>query len=159
MEVKLTAKINAQDIYDYMMYHQYTSPAGVIGSGVGALLIVAFFLDHQWIFLIAGAIILLYLPWTLFLKSRQQALTNPVFKQELQYVLNEDGLTISQGEESQTQKWEDMYKAVSTGRSIIVYTSPINATILPKRCMGDLRSGVIQIISTYMPAKKVKIRQ
>ena len=158
MEVQLDVKINAGDIYDYMLYHQYTSPAGLIGSGVGALLIVAFFMNSQWIFLIAGLIIFLYLPWTLFLKSRQQALTNPTFKKELHYMLNEEGLTVSQGEEKQMQEWSDMHKVVSTGRSIIVYTSPVNATIIPKRCMMDSKMNVIQVISTHMPPKKVKIR-
>lgn len=159
MEVKLNVKINAGDIYDYMLFHQYTSAPGLIGSSVGALLVVAFFMNRQWIFLIAGVIILLYLPWTLFIKSRQQALLNPAFKQELQYILNDEGLSVSQGEEMQTQKWEDMHKAVSTGRSIIIYTSPINATIIPRRCMTDCRTDVIHVISTHMPPKKVKIRQ
>lgn len=159
MEVQLNVKINAGDIYDYMLYHQYTGAAGLIGSSVGALLVVAFFMNRQWIFLIMGVIILCYLPWTLFIKSRQQALMNPAFKQELQYTLNDDGLSISLGEETQTQKWEDMHKAVSTGRSIIVYTSPINATIIPKRCMVDSKMNVIEVISTHMPPKKVKIRE
>lgn len=159
MEVQLDVKINAGDIYDYMLYHQYTGAAGLIGSSVGALLVVAFFMNKQWIFLIMGVIILLYLPWTLFLKSRQQALMNPAFKQELHYTLDEEGLTIRLGEETQTQKWTQMHKAVSTGRSIIVYTSPINATIIPKRCMVDSKMDVIRIISTHMEPKKVKIRE
>ena len=159
MEVRLNVKIQAGDIYDYMLYHQYMSPAGLIGSGVGALLVVAFFMNKQFIFLLAGIIILLYLPWTLFLKSRQQALTNPAFQQEMEYILNETGLTIRQGEAEETQSWENMHKAVSTGRSIIVYTSPINATIIPKRCMVDSKMDVIRVISTHMPHKKVKIRE
>lgn len=159
MEVELDVKINSGDIYDYMLYHQYTGAAGLIGSGVGALLIVTFFMNMQPIFLIIGAVILLYLPWTLFLKSKQQMLNNPIFKNELHYTLNEQGLTVSQGEESQTQSWENMHKAVSTGRSIIIYTSPINATIIPKRFMGDSKMNVIKVISAYMPPKKVKIKE
>lgn len=159
MEIKLTVKISAGDIYDYMLYHQYTSAAGLIGSCVGALLIIAFFMDRQWMFLIAGVVILGYLPWTLFIQSRRQALTNPAFKQELAYTLNEEGLSVSQGEETQSQKWKDMHKAVSTGRSIIIYTSRMNATIIPKRCMPDSKADVIRMISTHMPPGKVKIRQ
>ena len=112
----------------------------------------------QWIFLIGGIALLLYLPWILLIKSRQQALSNPVFQQPLHYVLDEQGITISQGETSTCQAWEDMVKAVSTGRSIIVYTSRVNATIFPKNQMGDKRAAVIEMISTHMPPKKVKIR-
>lgn len=159
MEVQLDVKIQAGDIYDYMLYHQYTSAAGLIGSGVGALMVVAYFMNRQIIFLVAGIIILCYLPWTLFLKSRQQALMNPVFKETLHYTIDEEGISVSQGEEKQQQAWKDMYKAVSTARSIIVYTSKINATIIPKRYLNDCKTQVIQLISTNMSPGKVKIRQ
>ena len=65
---------------------------------------------------------------------------------------------MSQNGETQHQDWENMVKAVSTSRSIIVYTSKVNATILPKRVMGDKKTDVIEIISTHMPPKKVRIR-
>ena len=54
--------------------------------------------------------------------------------------------------------WGDMYKAVSTGRSIILYTSRVNATIFPKRQLGDSKASVIEMISTHMPPARVKIR-
>lgn len=49
-------------------------------------------------------------------------------------------------------------KAVSTGRSIIVYTAKNNATIFPKSQMQDKTTDVIEMISTHMPPTKVKIR-
>ena len=50
-------------------------------------------------------------------------------------------------------------KAVSTSKSIIVYTSAINATIFPKRELGDQKAALIQIISTHMPPSKVRIKE
>lgn len=111
-----------------------------------------------WIFIIGGILLLVYLPWTLFIKSKQQALSNPAFKEPLHYVLDDNGITISQGEVSTTQNWDDMVKAVSTSRSIIVYTSRVNATIFPKSQLGDRKAAVIEVISTHMPPDKVKIR-
>ena len=73
-------------------------------------------------------------------------------------VLTEEGVEVSQGEEVQSQKWEDMYKAVSTKNSIIIYHSKINAWIFPRKDMGALAPRVIEMISTHMPAGKVKIR-
>ena len=105
-----------------------------------------------------GLVMLLYLPWTLFIKSRSQILSNPSFQEPLTYILDEEGLTVSQGEAQEKMAWGDMHKAVSTGRSIIVYTSRVNATIFPKRQMGDQRNAVIEMISTHMPPARVKIR-
>jgi hypothetical protein len=157
--VELDIKIEAGDLYDYTLRHAYNSPSGLMGSILGAVMIIVGVMQQAWIFVIGGAVLLLYLPWTLFIKSRQQAMSNPVFKEPLHYVLDENGITISQGEVSTTQSWADMVKAVSTSRSIIVYTSKVNATIFPKSQLGDMKDAVIEIISTHMPPNKVKIRQ
>ena len=156
--INLTVKIEAGDLYDYMLMHSYNSPAGLLGSTFGAVLIIFAFATTQWIFAVLGVVMLLYLPWTLFVKSRRQILTNPSFQAPLQYTLDEEGLTVSQGEAQERMDWENMHKAVSTGRSIILYTSPVNATIFPKRQLGEERTAVVEMISTHMPPKKVKIR-
>ena len=141
-----------------MLMHSYNSPAGLLGSTFGAVLIIFAFATTQWIFAVLGVVMLLYLPWTLFVKSRRQILTNPSFQEPLRYTLDEEGLTVSQGEAQERMDWENMHKAVSTGRSIILYTSPVNATIFPKRQLGEERTAVVEMISTHMPPKKVKIR-
>ena len=156
--IKLTVKIEAGDLYDYMLRHSYNSPAGILGSAFGAVLIIFALASQHWVVLVLGALMLLYLPWTLFIRSRKQILSNPSFQEPLQYVLDQTGLTISQGEEEAGMAWEDMYKAVSTSRSIILYTSRVNATIFPKRDLGDQKAAVIEMISTHMPPGKVKIR-
>lgn len=156
--VELDVKIEAGDLYDYMLMHTYSSASGVLGSTVGALLILLALGTQRWAFIVLGIILLLYLPWTLFIKSRRQVLTNPSFQKPLHYVLDDTGITISQEEDSVQYPWEELYKAVSTGRSIIVYTSRVNATIFPKKQMEDKRAGVIEMISTHMPPNKVKIR-
>lgn len=156
--VELDIKIGAGDLYDYMLMHHFSSASGVMGSTLGALMVIVALSTKQWLFLIGGIVLLLYLPWTLFIKSRQQALNNPVFKHPMHYVLDEKGITISQGETSTSQPWGEMVKAVSTSKSIIVYTSRVNATIFPKSQMGDKTASVIEVISKNMPTKKVRIR-
>lgn len=156
--VEMDIKIESGDLYDYNLRHAYNSAAGIMGSVLGALMILVGLGRSVWIFVIGGVALLIYLPWTLFIRSKRQVLNNPVFKEPLHYVLDEQGITISQGEMSTTQSWDDMVKAVSTARSIIVYTSRVNATIFPKKQMGDKTAGVIECISTHMPPAKVKIR-
>lgn len=156
--VELDVKIGTKDLYDYMLRHSYNSPAGLIGSCAGALFIVLAVMSQRWAFIVFGIILLLYLPFTLFAKSNQQVLLNPSFQNPLHYLLDDEGITISQGEDKVQYLWADCPKAVSTGRSIIVYTSPINATIFPRAQMGDKSASVIEMICTHMPPKKVRIR-
>ena len=104
MEVEFDVKITPGVLYDYMLYHTYTSASGLIGAVTGALLVVAFFMGSGVLCLIAGIVILAYLPWTLFVKSRQQYLANSAFKESLHYRLMEEGMEVSQKGEAQSQK-------------------------------------------------------
>ena len=156
--VETDVKISAADLYDYVLMHTYSGASGIIGSTAGALFVVAGFMTQKWLLVIAGIIILLYLPVTLWTKSKLQWSANEAFQKPLHYVLDDNGITVSQGEVSESQSWEDMVKAVSTTRSIILYTSGRNASIFPKAQLGDQKDALIEMISTHMPPKKVKIR-
>lgn len=158
MELEFDVKITSGALYDYMLYHTYTSLSGIMGTMVGAFILIAFFNTGYTLYLIAGVVLLLHLPCSLYLKAKAQALNTPAFKNPLHYRLTEEGIEVSQGEEAQMQVWEDLYKAVSTRSSIIVYTSKVSASIFPRKDLKELTPAVIEKISTHMPPDKVKIR-
>ena len=158
MEIEFDVKISSNVLYDYMLRHTYSSLSGIIGSVVGVLILILFASNRQPICLIIGVVILLYLPWTLFIKSRQQALSTPAFKKPLHYRLTDEGIEVSQDDTTEQMGWDGMVKAGSTMNSVIVYTTKTNACIFPKKDLGDKKYKVIEIISTHMPPGKVKIR-
>lgn len=158
MELEFDVKVNSKVLYDYMLHHTYGSFQGVIGTLVGALMLVGFAVTGYVIWLIAGIVLLAYVPWSLFLKSRQQMLNTPAFKNPLHYRMTEEGVEISQGEVKEFQKWDNMFKATSTGKSIILYTSRFNASIFPRADLKEKEVAVIEMISKCMPPSKVKIK-
>ncbi len=158
MEIEFNVKITPNILYDYLLHHTYGKLQGLLGALVGVLMLLLFASNRQIICLIVGVVILLYLPWTLFIKSRQQILRTPAFKKPLHYRLTDEGIEVSQDDTTERMNWEDMVKAVSTMNSIVVYTTPVNACIFPKKDLGDRKYKVIEMISTHMPPKKVKIR-
>ena len=109
------------------------------------------------IYVIFCAVVLLYQPVSLWLRAQKQALL-PVFKEPLHYKMTEEGVEVSQKETQQFQKWEDMYRAVSTGKSLILYTDKIHASIFPRKDLGEKQSAVIAMISSHMEPGKVQIR-
>ena len=121
-ELEFDIQIKSGDLYDYMLHHAYHGVQGLLGACIGALAVLVFLGNRQFIYLIAGIVILGYLPWSLFLKSKRQALNNAAFQKPLHYMMNEEGITVSQEGNTEFQKWEDMCRAIATGRSIIVYT-------------------------------------
>lgn len=158
MEMEFDVKVTAGVLYDYLLYHTYTSLSGMLGTLVGVFLIMAFVSTKYVIYLIAGVVLIAYLPGALFLRAMQQVQNTPAFKKPLHYKMTDEGISVSQGENEENQSWDSCVKAVSTGRSIILYTSRTAASIFPKRDLGDKREALIQMISTHMPPKKVKIR-
>ena len=141
-----------------MLMHTMKSFSGILGEVVGILLVACFFATYKWLYLVAGIIVIFYLPVAIYLNAKKQVMLNPVFKKILKYTLDEEGMTITVDEESDSQKWSDMHKAVSTFKSIVIYTNKINACIFPKEDLGDKLPDVIRMISTHMDPKKVNIR-
>lgn len=158
MKIEFDVNMTVGKMYDYMLRHVMTSFQGILGEAVGILLMVGFFLTYKWVYLVAGIVIVLYLPVTLYLKSRHQVMNNEVFKQPLHYVMDDEGITVSVDGNSDSQKWKDMYRAVSTTRSVILYTNHVNACIFPKDDLGSKKDDVIEMISTHMEPKRVNIR-
>ena len=159
MKVEFDVKITAADLYDYMLSHTYSGFSGLFGSIVGALFIVMYFSVGYFLYLLAGVVILLYVPCSLFLRAHKQVALNEAFKKPLHYVLTDEGVTVSQGENEIFQEWDVVYKAKSTNRSLLIYTSKVNAWIFPKRDLGKDKDAVIQLISLHVAPDKVKIKQ
>lgn len=157
MEMEFDVKITKKDLYDYQLHHAYTSPSGLFGTIVGCLFIVGFFNTGAPLYLIIGAFVILYFPWMLHIRAASQA-SSPVFKEPLHYRLSEEGLEVSSGEEKQLVPWESISKASATGRTILLYTSKVNAFLFPKRVLGDRSGELVQVISRYVAPEKVKIR-
>ena len=159
MKLEFDIRMKAGDLYDFMLYHTYTGFSGILGTVAGVLLIVYFSMTLQWIYLFAGLLIVLYLPCSLYLRSKRQVLTNEFFREEIHYVFTEEGITVSQGEQSDTLPWDQVVKAVASPHSIFLYTSRVNAWIFPKKILGEQRVDLIQMISEHVAPAKVKIKQ
>ncbi len=158
MKIEFDVHMTVSAMYDYMLYHTMHSFTGILGEFIGIFLIAGFIFSKQPIYLIAGIVVVFYLPVSLYINAKRQVMLNPVFKNPIHFTLDEEGITVSVLEQSESQKWEDMRKAVSTGRSIIIYTNKINASIFPKVDLAEKLPDVIKMISTHMDAKKVFIR-
>ncbi len=156
--VEFDVRMTPSDLYDFNLHHAFTGASGILAEAIGAVGLILGLATKNIPMVIIGAILLVYLPITLYLKVRQTFLISPVFKEPLHYVLDEEGLTVTQGEVTNTAKWEDVARVESTGRSIFVYTSRVNASILPREQMGDKMIPAIQCISTHVEPKKVKIK-
>lgn len=158
MELEFDVKMTPFVLYDYLLRHTYSTFSGMLGTIVGVIFLAVFLNTKYVIYLIAAIVLILYIPVTLFLRANQQVQNTPAFKKPLHYSFNDEGVSVSQDGTVETLAWDACVKAVSTGRSIILYTSKTTASIFPKQDLGEKKTALVAMISTHMEPKKVKIR-
>lgn len=158
MNCEFDVNMKTSVLYDYSMYHTYRGLSGILGTIVGILLIVNYLQGHSLLYLIFGIIVVFYLPVGLFFNAKKQMAMVENYKSALHYKLSAEGIEVSQGEVVQVMPWDGVIKAVSTQKSIILYTGRNIAIIFPREDLGEQLQEVLKIISENMEPKRVKIR-
>lgn len=164
MNTEFDIKMTTGAMYRFLMYHAYHSFSGIFSILAGAALLVYFFVKlpdggtNHWIYLLFGVLFLLYQPWTLYTMAVRQAKLNPVFKEPLHYVLSDEGIAATQGENESRIMWDAVKKVRSTRRCIFVYTGDKNACIWIREQMGDKEGEACGALKKYVPEKLVKLR-
>ena len=160
--VETDIKLSVGDLYDYNLRHSYTQIPTLLATviGIAGIAVGLYWRQQYWIMMIViGALLVLYMPVTLLVKSSQTIALSPAMKIPVHYRLDEEGITVTQGEQKQTLAWDGVNKVVSTGRSIIIYTSKTSASVFPRKQVGEALPLLIQTISTNIDPKKNKIKQ
>lgn len=160
-EIKMTKKI----MYDFMLYTTYTSIGGLFGAclGAGALALGVRALavgtvESSAPFFLVAILFLVATPLNMWLRSAEQVAKTPMFQKPIVYEFTEEGVRLSQDGESVLNEWKEFHKAVSTGKSLILYVTRVRALILPRQALGEDYPAVVRMVSEHMPPKKVKIR-
>ncbi len=156
--VEVEVKLRTTDLYDYNLRHSYTSLAGILATIVGIVGVAYGIYAKYYLLAIVGSILIVYTPLILIVKVNQAFIITPALKDPFTFVFDEDGLTVAQGDKTHLYPWGEMVKAVSTSKSIILYTTKYNATIIPRDQAGEKLPLVIQAISANIDPKKNKIR-
>ena len=165
MNIKFDVKMTKKAMFDFMLYTSYTSLSGIIGVILGGVTLVlgirqCMFENYSTAatFFLFAAIFLIGNPLHLRARASEQVMRSPMFQKPISYELTEEGVCISQDDQSVLNEWGDFRKAVSTGQSVILYVTKVRALIFPRESLGEQYAAAVQMISTHMPAKKVNIR-
>ena len=76
----------------------------------------------------------------------------------LHYLVDEKGFTVSQGEESANLPWDQIYKMVATKSNVLVYSTRINAYIIPREQLGEQYKDLAKIANEKLPKHRVKMQ-
>ena len=165
MSVKINVKMTEEYMYDFMLYHNYTHMSGLMTAIAGVLCLTVFVqnimkgeIQSSAIWLMCALLFLVISPSSMKAKAKNQVNHSGMFQKPLEYEFAENGITVRQDELEATTKWEEITKAVSTQKSVILYLGRVRALILPKAYMGGQYEEVVRMIHTHIEPNKVKIR-
>ena len=81
-----------------------------------------------------------------------------VLRGTLHYEVDEEGLHVSQKEESALLPWEQIYKMVATKHNVLVYSSRINAYVIPRAQLGESYAALRTQAAAHLPAYRLKMK-
>lgn len=163
MKIEADVKLTSKDLFDFMMYHTYAGFNGKFSILIGLLVIVVAAvtfgkvdLIYSVMYVVFGVIFIIYTPVSLKMRASRQFLSSPVFKQGIAYTFSDTGITSAIGEEQMEVLWDNVYKVVQSKGLILIYTTRVNASILPKSELGEKYEDILAMIKQHVKSSKIK---
>lgn len=167
MEVKVEVKLTKKEMFNFLLRHNYTAFGGICGIvlSIGALVMLFLNLGNEKmsvsykVALIAVALLFTVVqPIMLYFKAATQIKNSDAINKPMVYEFNKTGVTITQGEDSVTNKYEDITKVISTKVSVIIYVSKYRAFIIPKASIGEDFETLKDLLVANVKARTVTVK-
>lgn len=163
-DIIIKTKINKKDMFEFMISNNYRSFAGKLSLLFSLICIVgAIFYWNKFdnnmeriVIVFFSLMFTVISPIEYYIRAARQV--KKAFKDELTYIINEDGIEIQIKELSSFMKWEEAYKVVSTKNLVAVYSSIVNAFIIPKRDIADKFDEIKKIMEENTKCYKFSMK-
>ena len=99
-----------------------------------------------------------YIPVTLWTKAKLALKSNKVLADTLHYEVSEDGIRVTQGEESGELPWKQIYKMISTRNNVLIYSGRKNAYIIPKSQLDGQYDRLAELANDRLEKFRVKMK-
>lgn len=169
MPLEFQAQVRDKDMYRFNMYHVYTSGQGLLAqlAGLGviaAMMIVALrrHLGIEYLALYVGLAVVFaaYLPVSLWFRSKRQIAMSEALSQPLRYALTEEGIVVTSpvSDEPATLPWDGIYKVVSTRSNLLIYSSRVNAYVVPRAAVEEIFPQICGIIKEHVADYRLHLK-
>lgn len=166
MSVKVEIKMDVQSMSDFMVYHIFSSTAGMMAVALGALnagFVVSFIIRGNLalalLFFAFVIVIAVGFPYLIRRKVQKQMENSPKLSAPVTYEFDEGGVTTTTQDDSGKASWSKFKKIFSHKKLLIFYDESKRAIVLPVQQLGDDYTAVVDMICAHVPPKAVKIRR
>ncbi|MBE6015602.1 MAG: YcxB family protein [Lachnospiraceae bacterium] len=164
MDYTVKVKIDDQDLYKFLIYHNFRGAQGKLGIVIALLAFVAAVITYGRVemlytvlYVVCGVVFIIYTPLSLKFRSKRQFQLVPDLKEEMTYTFSDEGIVSAIKDQSVQVKWINLFKIVGIKDYIYIYTDRLHASIIPKRCIEDYE-GLVDFMNLKTPKGKVKIK-
>ena len=177
--MKFRIQIDEKEMYRFNLYHTYHTANGILSVVVGIAVFVITYLVRERLaptdvalYLLIGVAFILYYPISLWIRSRMQVGGSAVLQAPLTYEFCEDGIYVStevqvteaDGEtiEGSANRallpWKDIYKIVTNKTQLLIYSSRVNAYVIPLTQIQDGYAGLKEMIKTHVEEFRLHLK-
>lgn len=165
MKLELDVKLTEKDMYRFNMYHIYSGFQGIFSIIIAILIFVVTGVTwgniektYSILYILFGIVFLLYMPLTLKLKSKQQLAANTGLRESLYYIFDETGIHVSQNDETADLEWKQVYKMVATKSNVLIYSSRVNAFVIPRAVLGEQYEPLKQLAESKLEKYRIRMK-
>jgi hypothetical protein len=166
MPIEFDVKLEAKDMYRFNMYHTYHGFQGwlsiILGIAITTLSIYTFGqieIMYTVLYILFGIIFVIYNPVSLFISSKKVVVKSDTLKHTLHYSLSEEGLTIRVQDAFASLQWNQIFRALSTKKNLLIYTSRRNAYVIPKRFIKNEYESTRLLLKQQLPSYRFHVKK
>ncbi len=167
MNLKFDVKMTAKDLYKYNLRNAYTGMQGILSILFAILVIFVFIwkfdaltLVYKLLFIALAVAFLVYIPISLYLRTKHVMANTPVFKEPLTFIFEDEQIRIESPVEVEDAQgvlpWEDVYRVTKTSSQILIYTNRVSAYIIPRDQITDVEPQLIEILKAKVEDFKLR---
>ena len=167
MPIHFSVRLTDRDMYRFNLYHAYTSMQGILSVAAAVLIVcVTIFARNRLdggeilMYLALALVFLVYLPFSLKMRSKRQIALSEVLQNTLYYTLSEEGITVATetSDETALLPWDMVYKVVCNSSQILIYSNRVNAYVIPKEAVADQQGEIFEVFRGKLEDFRLRLK-
>ncbi len=157
MNLEFDIKLQESDLFRFNMYHSYHKVGTWMFTFIGLVIFVISFTtmdeitaNYTMLYRACGLLLIFYTPVNLKTTAKLRMRQNSSLAKTLRYNFSERGICVSYAEtegedvheaaDETIVSWNELYRIIETKTLLLIYTSRINASVLPKAQIPDMEA-------------------
>lgn len=166
MELKIKSKITAEELWNFLLHHTYSSIWGFTGILISICALLAFVqmcisggsILTRGFLIITALLFLAVQPLRLYLQAQKLMLNDKGYMEPIEFFFHSGGITLTQNEDNAFYTWNTIRKVISTKKIIAIYADNKRVFKIARRDMADSFEQFRDIICTYAVHAVVKLK-